>query len=292
MILSIDIRPQDLEIVLTVLRNYLPQGAKVWVFGSRAKGTANHGSDLDLAIDADRLLTSKEKNQLENAFYESNLPYKVDIVDMQNVSDTFRPYIEKEQIVLDWERKTYFDPHVLINATLFISMYELLKGFIESQISGFFLDDILKEPNGNLIKVYSKERPWNGKKGGEKEKEQLKFIKQCNLLNPDHIKLLTEAKHLRNKCAHEMPELLANDLYEKLALSAGLPNKFNNSLRISEFNEKIKKCSLDLIDIGNKFFRNCLIAFEDIPEKDAFSPSTYTSVITLMRMLREDMKNL
>lgn len=103
MTLSIDMRPQDLEIVLTILRNYLPQSAKVWVFGSRAKGKAHRGSDLDLAIDAHRSLTSKEKNQLGNAFYESNLPYKVDIVDMQNVSDTFRPYIMQGWIALDWE---------------------------------------------------------------------------------------------------------------------------------------------------------------------------------------------
>lgn len=283
-------RPQDLEIVLTILRNYLPQDAKVWVFGSRAKGKAHRGSDLDLAIDANRPLTSKEKSQLENAFYESNLPYKVDIVDMQNVSDSFRPYIEKEQIVLDWEKKTYFDPNILANATLFISMYELLKGFIESRINGFFLDDILKKPNGN--KVYSNERPGNGKKGSEKEKEQLKFIEESNLLNPDHIRLLIEAKHLRNKCAHELPELLVSDFYEKYASSVGLPSKLNKPLAISEFNEKIKKSSLDLIDIGDKFFRNWLIAFEDIPEKDALSPSTNSSVVTLMEMLREDMKNL
>jgi predicted nucleotidyltransferase len=215
----ITIRSEDLEIVVKVLRSCLPQGTQVWVFGSRAKGAAKRGSDLDLAIDAGRPLTSKEKSHLENDFYESNLPYKVDIVDMKDVSDTFRPYIIKEQVVLDWEYKAYFNPNVLINATLFISMYELLKGFIETRISGFFLDDILTNSKGNVSKVYSEERPWNGKKREEKEEEKLKFIKGCNLLNSDHIKLLEEAKHLRNKCAHELPELLANDLYERFALS-------------------------------------------------------------------------
>ena len=72
------------------------------MFGSRAKWTTKDASDLDLAIDAGRPLTRAESNNLADAFEESDLPYKVDVVDMYTVSDTFRPYIEKERVELEW----------------------------------------------------------------------------------------------------------------------------------------------------------------------------------------------
>ncbi len=94
----IDIRPCDLAITQEILRKYLPAEAKVWVFGSRATWTTKRGSDLDLAIDAGRPLTRAESNNLADAFDESDLPYKVDVVDMQTVSESFRPYIEKSRV--------------------------------------------------------------------------------------------------------------------------------------------------------------------------------------------------
>ncbi|MBY0281679.1 MAG: nucleotidyltransferase domain-containing protein [Alphaproteobacteria bacterium] len=80
------------------------------IFSSRAKGTATRRSDLDLAIDTNIPLTSKEKTRLKDAFYEYTLHYKVDIVDMRNVSATFCPYIVQGGGgggggVLGWEKK-------------------------------------------------------------------------------------------------------------------------------------------------------------------------------------------
>lgn len=99
---SIDIRPFDLEIVKKILNDFLPKNAKVWVFGSRAKWTTKRSSDLDLAIDAGRPLTTTEIFNLADAFDESDLPYKVDVVDMQTVKETFRPYIEQDRVELEW----------------------------------------------------------------------------------------------------------------------------------------------------------------------------------------------
>ena len=45
----VDIRPDHLEIVQGILREHLPAGVKVWVFGSRANWTTKDSSDLDLA---------------------------------------------------------------------------------------------------------------------------------------------------------------------------------------------------------------------------------------------------
>ena len=97
---EIDIRPQDLAIVQQILQITLPYDTKVWVFGSRATITTKRSSDLDLAIDIGRKLTRDESIALSEAFEESSLPYKVDVVDMHNVSATFKQIIEKNRVSL------------------------------------------------------------------------------------------------------------------------------------------------------------------------------------------------
>lgn len=99
---TIDIRDCDLAIVKKILNDCLPKNSKIWVFGSRAKFTTKRASDLDLAIDVGKPLTIKESCMLSDAFDESDLPYKVDVVDMQTVSEGFRSYIERDRVVLDW----------------------------------------------------------------------------------------------------------------------------------------------------------------------------------------------
>jgi len=94
----IDIRPHDLETVRAILRAVLTHEAKVWVFGSRATWTTKDSSDLDLAIDAGRPLTRDEESALRNAFEDSDLPYTVDVVDMQTVGETFRKIVERDRV--------------------------------------------------------------------------------------------------------------------------------------------------------------------------------------------------
>lgn len=88
------------RIVLDVLDTHMPAGAAVWVFGSRANGRARRYSDLDLAIDAGRRLTIDETAVLREAFDESDLPYRVDIVDWQAISPGFRNLIAGDRRLL------------------------------------------------------------------------------------------------------------------------------------------------------------------------------------------------
>ena len=98
-----DIRSNDLKIVQQILADALPKNAKVWVFGSRATWKTKRSSDLDLAIDAGRALTRNENSALADAFDESDLPYKVDVVDMHNVTNTFKAIIERQMLPLEWQ---------------------------------------------------------------------------------------------------------------------------------------------------------------------------------------------
>lgn len=79
--LLLDIQPNHLKIVLDILHKHLPKNAQVWVYGSRAKGNARKYSDLDLAIDCGKPISDILMIDLKDDFIESDLPYKVDIID-------------------------------------------------------------------------------------------------------------------------------------------------------------------------------------------------------------------
>lgn len=96
--IQFDIQNDDLAIIKTILRKNVPK-AKIWIFGSRAKGKgkAKPFSDLDLAIDLGREMTLEEYSALSSEFEDSLLPYKVDVVDLCNIDDSFREIISKEK---------------------------------------------------------------------------------------------------------------------------------------------------------------------------------------------------
>ena len=96
---QIDIRPDHWAIVRDILQRHVPQYA-VWAFGSRAKWTAKEFSDLDLAIITDSPLPLATSAALAEDFSESDLPWKVDIVDWAETSETFRKIIERDRVVV------------------------------------------------------------------------------------------------------------------------------------------------------------------------------------------------
>ena len=76
----IDLSVNQLAIVQEILAKQLPT-TKVWVFGSRTKGTAKPYSDLDLVLLTEVPLTIRQQRELEEAFSDSDLPFKVDLID-------------------------------------------------------------------------------------------------------------------------------------------------------------------------------------------------------------------
>jgi len=103
----IDIEPSSLEIAKKILAKYVPD-AKVIAFGSRVKFDATKYSDLDLAVIANVKLSRKTLDNLSDAFIESDIPFRVDIIDWHRISDTFQKIILAQYVVLQ-QKKTY-DP--------------------------------------------------------------------------------------------------------------------------------------------------------------------------------------
>ena len=99
----VDILPDHLEIVQEILREHLPIGVKLWVFGSRANWTTKDSSDLDLAVEGAGPLNHKAMSALEMAFEESDLPYNVDVVDLNTVGHAFKQIVEEQRVLLPLE---------------------------------------------------------------------------------------------------------------------------------------------------------------------------------------------
>ncbi|WP_166838525.1 nucleotidyltransferase family protein [Rheinheimera pleomorphica] len=85
--------------VNAILQRYLPQ-YEVWAFGSRVKGNAKPYSDLDLAIVSDTPLPLALLAEVAEAFSESDLPWKLDLVDWATTSERFRQVIAEQKLIL------------------------------------------------------------------------------------------------------------------------------------------------------------------------------------------------
>ena len=97
--MPIDLEARLLRQVQDVLRKHVPE-CEVWVFGSRASNKAKRFSDLDLAVVSPTALTVRRLALLASAFEESDLPIKVDLVDLQSSSPAFRERIASDHEVI------------------------------------------------------------------------------------------------------------------------------------------------------------------------------------------------
>ena len=96
---KIKLSPQDLVEVRQILKERMSDYA-VCAFGSRVRGDARKYSDLDLAIITNEPISLSKMADLVDAFDESGLAFKVDVVDWATTSDTFRRIIEADKVVL------------------------------------------------------------------------------------------------------------------------------------------------------------------------------------------------
>lgn len=96
---QIDITPEERAIVLRILNEIVPD-REVRAFGSRVTGKAKQFSDLDLAIMGDEPLPLETRARLQEAFSESDLPWKADVLDWALVDADFKRIISNSWIVL------------------------------------------------------------------------------------------------------------------------------------------------------------------------------------------------
>ena len=95
----IDLSPAHLAIVERILAEHVPE-CEVRAFGSRATWSAKDYSDLDLAVVGDEPLSLGTVARLKEAFEESPLPMRVDVLDWDAIADGFREAIESDCVLV------------------------------------------------------------------------------------------------------------------------------------------------------------------------------------------------
>ncbi len=88
----------EAAIVRTILRRHLAPQFKVYAFGSRAGGRVKPWSDLDLSIEGPQSVSIATMGALAHDFDESQLAWKVDLVDRTTVSEAFGRIIDAGKI--------------------------------------------------------------------------------------------------------------------------------------------------------------------------------------------------
>lgn len=97
--MGIDAAPKDLDAVRAILARHVPD-REVRVFGSRVTGPVKPFSDLDLVLMGDEPLDLLTRAALVDAFDESDLPFRVDLVEWASTADAFRELIDRQAVKL------------------------------------------------------------------------------------------------------------------------------------------------------------------------------------------------
>ena len=95
----IDVAQAHLETVKCILSEHVPD-CEIRAFGSRVTGRVKDYSDFDLAIVCQKVLDADRLRHLKEAFEESELPFRVDVLDWNRVPDSFRNVIERRYEVI------------------------------------------------------------------------------------------------------------------------------------------------------------------------------------------------
>ena len=82
--------------------------AKVWCFGSRARGDHKKFSDLDLLIESEHDI-SAVLGDIEEQLIESNFPFKVDLVQSEYLAETYRYSVEQDKVLFFKEQNNKAD---------------------------------------------------------------------------------------------------------------------------------------------------------------------------------------
>lgn len=97
----LDLPERYLTEVRAILQRHVPD-YDVWAYGSRVTGSAYAASDLDLVVrnPHDLLQPCEQIFDLIEAFIDSDLPIRVDVLDWARIPESFRREIERAYVVV------------------------------------------------------------------------------------------------------------------------------------------------------------------------------------------------
>ncbi len=92
----------DWKLIQEMIINPLSSaGAKIWIFGSRARGDFKKFSDLDVLYMSSKKLDPSLIASIRENLEESQLPIKIDLVSEADLADSYRDQILSERVVVE-----------------------------------------------------------------------------------------------------------------------------------------------------------------------------------------------
>jgi len=92
--------PPDLDEVRRIVLDHLRgRPARVWLFGSWARGSASRISDIDVAVEPLQPLPPGLLAELHEALEESRILHSVDLVDLSRTAAEFKRHVQAEGIL-------------------------------------------------------------------------------------------------------------------------------------------------------------------------------------------------
>ncbi len=88
---------QQLKTIL--LKEFQGAEVSIYLFGSMARHQENRASDIDIGILERSKLAPGQWQRVREAVEESSIPYKVEIVNLKDVSKSFYDQVMKEGIL-------------------------------------------------------------------------------------------------------------------------------------------------------------------------------------------------
>ena len=91
------LEPKSWQAVIKIFKRVLPPNTNIIFFGSRVVGGYKKYSDLDVAIQEsiNSKISDRDLVILDELFAESDLPFKVDIIDLRSTEEDFQKRIFK-----------------------------------------------------------------------------------------------------------------------------------------------------------------------------------------------------
>ena len=96
---GVKVTSDELKLVREILHNLVPE-REVWAFGSRVQKNSREYSDLDLVVLGETPLSLAQRADLTEAFDESDLPFRVDLVDWASANENFKKIIREKYVVV------------------------------------------------------------------------------------------------------------------------------------------------------------------------------------------------
>lgn len=99
---TIHISDIQLQIAKTILKKNISDNTLIWIFGSRVSSNYKPYSDLDIALQntSNKTISLKTLASIKADFIDSDLPWKVDVIDYNSISGIFKQNVDASKINL------------------------------------------------------------------------------------------------------------------------------------------------------------------------------------------------